>query len=234
MTGYSVADLDPVARNEAQPHCEPATTRILLQPRPWPIPFRLGGRRYFAIDVNGDWSGPATLVAQPTRYATVFDTLTVTPARAIAVPEAGDVLLSGVLRSELQQYLNTQMARFVRNAVVRAEPLMRFAVIGEVRTPGFVHVPAHALLSDVLSAAGGPTPNGSLDRVSIRRDGRTLVSTGNVSRALTKGVTLDELDLRAGDEVVVEAKRAFNWTQMLQTTAIVVGSAATFIALKHR
>jgi protein involved in polysaccharide export with SLBB domain len=182
----------------------------------------------------GDFRVGDRIVLHISGGATVFDTLGVTASRTLSVPEAGDIPLDGVLRSELQSHLTTQLARYLRNVVVRAEPLTRLAVLGEVRTPGFVHVPSQSLLSDVITAAGGPTPTGSLNRASIRRDGRTFLSSANFTRALTTGTTIDDLDVRAGDEIVVEPKRSVNWTQMLQATALVIGSAATFIALQHR
>jgi protein involved in polysaccharide export with SLBB domain len=183
---------------------------------------------------TGDFRVGDRIVLRISGGASVLDTLSVTASRAIAIPEAGEIGLDGVLRSELQQHLNAQLSRYLRNAVVRAEPLTRLAVLGEVRTPGFVHVPSQALLSDVLSAAGGPTASGSLDRVTVRRNGETFISSGTFAKALARGETLDGLDLRAGDEIVVDRKRAFNWTQMFQTTAIVVGSVATIVAIQSR
>ena len=183
---------------------------------------------------NGDFRVGDRIVLRISGGATALDTLSVTPERGLAIPDAGDVPLDGVLRSELQDHLNAQVSRYLRNAVVRAEPLTRLAVLGEVRAPGFVHVPGRALLSDVISAAGGPLATGSLERVSVRRAGQVVVSSGAFAKALSDGVTVDDLNLRGGDEVLVEPKRAFHWTQLLQTTAIVIGSAATIIAIQHR
>jgi hypothetical protein len=183
---------------------------------------------------DGDFRVGDRIILRISGGAIALDTLSVTTGRGLTIPDAGEIPLDGVLRSELQQHLNTQLARYLRNAVVRADPLTRLAVLGEVRTPGFVHVPSQSLFSDVLSAAGGPTATGSLDRVTVRRDGRTLLSSTTVTKALAKGATLDDLDVRAGDEIVVDAKRSFNWSQAVQTTAIVVGSVATIIAIQHR
>ena len=160
--------------------------------------------------------------------------MSVTTARTVRIPEAGDISVDGVLRAELQQYLNTQLARYVRNTVVNVEPLTRLAVLGEVRAPGFVQVPSQSLLSDVISAAGGPTATGRLDRAIVRRSGRTLVPPAAFARALAAGATLDDLDVKAGDEIVLDPKRAFNWAQLAQTTAILLGSAATIVAIQHR
>lgn len=183
---------------------------------------------------SGDFRVGDRIVIRISGGATAIDTISVTAARVLRIPDAGDVSLDGVLRSELDERLNTQLARYFRNATVHAQPLTRLAVVGEVRNPGFVHVPSQALLSDVISAAGGPTPTGSLDRASVRRAGRTLVGPTAFAKGLAAGVTLDGFGIRAGDEVVIGPKRSFNWTQMVQVTALVVGSAATIIAIQHR
>ncbi len=182
----------------------------------------------------GDFRVGDRIILRLSGGAMLVDTMSVTPARTVRMPEAGDVSVDGVLRAELQQYLDTQLARYIRNTFVTIEPLTRLAVLGEVRSPGFVHVPSRSLLSDVISAGGGPTATGRLDRAIIRRSGRTVVSSEAFASALASGATLDDIGVRAGDEVVLEPKRSFNWAQLAQTTAIVLGSAATIVAIQHR
>lgn len=182
----------------------------------------------------GDFRVGDRIVVHVTGEIARLDTLSVTPTRTLRVPDAGDLPLNGVLRSELDDRLNAQVALYIKNATVRAQPLTRLAVLGEVRTPGFVHVPSQALLSDVITAAGGPTATARLDRASIRRGGRVVVSPAAFSKGLASGATLDDMGLWAGDEVVVGAKESFNWTQLAQTAAVVVGAAATVLAISHR
>jgi protein involved in polysaccharide export with SLBB domain len=182
----------------------------------------------------GDFRVGDRIVLRISGATTAIDTASVTPDRSLRIPDAGDVSLDGVLRSELDDRLNAQLARYVRNAVVRAQPLTRLAVLGEVRSPGFVHVPSQSLLSDVISAAGGPTPGGNLDRITVRRSGDVLVDARTFARGLAAGATLDDFGIHAGDEVVVGGKRSFNWAQAAQVSALVIGSAATLIAIQHR
>lgn len=182
----------------------------------------------------GDFRVGDRIVVHLTGGAVLVDTLTVSPERVVRIADAGDVSLDGVLRSELEPRLNAELAKYIRNVEVRAQPLTRLAVLGEVRNPGFIHVPSQALLSDVISAAGGPTPNGRLDRAEIRRAGETLVSHDSFAKGLAAGATLDDLGVRPGDEIFVGARRSSNLTQMLQTTAVLVGSAATIFAIQHR
>lgn len=182
----------------------------------------------------GDFRVGDRIVLHITGEISRVDTLSVSPPRTLRVPDAGDLSLNGVLRSELDARLNAEVALYIKNATVRAQPLTRLAVLGEVRTPGFVHVPSQALLSDVITAAGGPTATARLDQATIRRGGRTVVTPAAFSKGLASGATLDEMGLRAGDEVVVGAKESFNWTQFAQTAAVVVGAAATVFAISHR
>ena len=184
--------------------------------------------------IQGDFRVGDRVVLRITGEPTATDTLTVTPARSLKVPDAGDFSVDGVLRAELDERLNAQLARYFRNASVHAQPLTRLAVLGEVRTPGFVHVPSQSLLSDVISAAGGPTPAGRLDRASVRRAGRTVVDAAAFAKGLAAGATLDDYGIRAGDEIVIGTKRTTNWSQIVQTATLVVGSAATIIAIQHR
>ena len=183
---------------------------------------------------EGDFHVGDRIVVRITGAQSALDTLTVTAGRSLRIPDAGDFSVDGVLRSELDERLNAQLARYFRNASVHAQPLTRLAVLGEVRTPGFVHVPSQALLSDVISAAGGPTPAGRLDRASVRRAGRTVINAAAFAKGLAAGATLDDFGIRAGDEVVVGAKSTTNWSQIIQTATLVVGSAATIIAIQHR
>lgn len=182
----------------------------------------------------GDFHVGDRIIVRIIGDTTSLDTLSVTPARALVIPQAGELSVDGVLRSELQARIDAQIARYLRTATVRVQPLTRLAVLGEIRTPGFVYVPNEALLSDVISAAGGLTPTGSLRRAFVRREGQKIVSSARFAQALTAGVTLDDLGVRAGDELVVGERRDYNFSQILQTTAILLGSTATFIAIRHR
>lgn len=181
---------------------------------------------------DGDFRVGDRLVVRLTGTVTLAETLTVSASRAITLPEAGEVPLDGVLRSEVQELLRTTMARFVREVDLRVQPLVRLAVLGEVRAPGFVYVPGHALLSDVITAGGGPSVNGSLAHASVRRAGMTLMDPTVFGRALASGATLGDLDLQAGDEVYIGQANNVGWMQAIQTAAIVLGAATAYFAVR--
>jgi protein involved in polysaccharide export with SLBB domain len=161
------------------------------------------------------------------------DTLVVRGGRTISIPDLPDISLAGILRSELQTYLSAEIARYIRDPQLSTRPLVRLGISGGVTRPGFYSVPADALLSDLVMAAGGPAPNVAFGRSAIRRGGEELWNGGSVEIALSDGLTVDALLLRSGDELVVGEKRQMNWQGLVQTMAAVIGLVSVAVALKR-
>jgi protein involved in polysaccharide export with SLBB domain len=148
--------------------------------------FRVGDR--IDISVRGEPNFPVTV--------------TVEPGPMIVLDLFGDISLAGVLRSEIEEHLTEALGRFIRDPFVRATAQMRISVLGAVGNPGFYTVPAETLLGDVLMLAGGPgTPD--LDDLRIERAGQSLYEQAQVQEALREGLTLDQLNLQAGDQIVL-------------------------------
>ena len=135
----------------------------------------------------------------------------------------GDVPLEGVLRSELGDRISSHLAKFLRDSSVRATPLVRIAVLGQVSRPGFYYTSADALLSDMLMKAGGPAANADLARMSIRRGGEVIWTERDTRTAMSDGLSVERLHLRAGDELYVGEQKRTNWTAIAQIGASLIG-----------
>lgn len=134
------------------------------------------------------------------------DTFPVKINHVISIPTLPDISLRGVLRSELEERLTEELGRFVNAPTIRAEPLMRVAVLGEVARPGFYYVPAQDLLSEVIMRAGGPTGNTDLSKSEVTRANIIILTKEEVQQAVVAGTTLDRLNLIGGDEIQVGKK----------------------------
>src|SRR2546428_1841968 len=154
--------------------------------------FRAGDRIILAVQ-GGGGGGDSTM----------DDTLVVRPGPTIRVLSLPADSLRGVLRSELQSHLNTWVTRFYKNASVRATPLVRFGVLGEVSRPGYYRLPVDVPISDAIMSAGGLTQRADMPRSVVRRGPRELLSKTALRDAMTAGLTLDQLGLDAGDELIV-------------------------------
>ena len=163
------------------------------------------------------------------------DTFQVWPDQSLHLPSptVGTLSLQGTLRSELQPKMQTYVARFIRNPTVRARPLVRVSIQGEVRSAGYYAVPADAELSEVFMAAGGTTPNARTDRVKLERNGRTYLEGDDLQMALAGGSTLDQAGVREGDQFVMPKKGTgigdglrFTWLLVSLTGGVIALSRA--------
>lgn len=131
------------------------------------------------------------------------DTFVVDGELQIALPDVGSIPLRGVLFSELETYMHSQLGQYVREPVVRARPMVRVLVGGAVAHPGFYLVPADALLSQTLMAAGGVTADAEMKKLRAMRAGYPVLEGPEMQKALAQGMTLDRANLRTGDELFV-------------------------------
>jgi protein involved in polysaccharide export with SLBB domain len=155
---------------------------------------------------NGDFAPGDRLVLHVLEEPTLNDTFAVKPGGVLVLPNLPDISMNGVLRSEAQAYLAEQIAKYVRNATVTVDPLVRVSILGAVNRPGFYTVRADMLASEVVMAGGGPTNDANLRKTEIRRNGEVVRDDKQVELAFTRGVSLDALNLQAGDEIYVGKK----------------------------
>jgi hypothetical protein len=183
---------------------------------------------------RGDFQDGDRIVVQLLGTVQLNDTITVRAGKMLPLPRMGDMPLDGVLRSELNDRLSSYLAKFLRDSTARAIPLVRLAVLGQVREPGFYYTPADVLLSDVLMKAGGPASDANLNGMVIRRSGETIWNDKDTRTAVTDGLSLDRLHLRAGDEIYVPQESHFNWSTILQAGAIATSLIVTVVTLSRR
>ena len=160
------------------------------------------------------------------------DTFAVRDGRVLRLPTIGDVALAGVLRSELEPHLLATMAKFLRNPVVRARSLIRLSMLGEVARPGFYVVPTDMVITDALMLAGGPTPTARLQKLRIERGSELVWSEAPLQEAIAAGRTVEQLNLRAGDQVVVPRRgTGFFNESTLRTISILLAIPAAIYGL---
>lgn len=165
--------------------------------------------------------------------AALSDTFPVRSGRVLALPGIGEMSVDGVLRVELEARVTAFLSEYIRTPRVRVVPLVRVAVVGAVTRPGYYSMAADTPLSEALMKAGGPGARADLKRLSIRRGTRELWVPSYLRLALSEGMTLDELHLRGGDEILVREKRSMGLQTVLSAAGIITGLATLAIALKR-
>jgi SLBB domain len=159
------------------------------------------------------------------------DTVSVRTGQEILVGTYPAFNLKGVLRSEADSALVSQAKRFIQRPVVRTQPLVRLLVTGAVGRPGFVTVRGDAAVSDVVSSAGGLTSMSRLNKSKVKRGSGTLVDNDSLALVFRSGMTLDQADIRAGDELAIDEKKPSNFTSILWATSGALGVVISIISL---
>lgn len=133
------------------------------------------------------------------------------------VDENGDLILPLVDRvnvlnkpiAELKTELVERYKTFLRDPSIQVTPVYRINVLGEVRQPGLYPVDLTMTLPDVIALAGGVTPQGSLEKVTVLRSGREM--DWDLADPRVRARRLDEFGFQSGDEVVVGARGRSFW-----------------------
>jgi protein involved in polysaccharide export with SLBB domain len=156
---------------------------------------------------NGDFQIGDRILIRVDGEPQLSDTFTVQDGPALALPQLGSLPLRGVLRSELQGRLETHLAHYLRNPVVQVQPLVRLLVEGDVVRPGYYSLAPRQALTDALAQAGGLNSRAKTSGIRIDRGNEQILSGPQLQDALGRGYSLDQLNLRAGDRLLVPAGR---------------------------
>ena len=156
---------------------------------------------------------------------------TIGPNQMLTLPDIPPIPMRGVLRSEVKDYLTEYLGRLFRDQTVQVVSTIRLTIVGGIGNPGFYQLPAEMPLPDAIMAAGGPKDEKALKETVIRRSNEELWGEEEVASAIRDGLTLDQLNLRAGDELVVGQSANRNWFQTIRTYMLIPGLILSFVGL---
>jgi SLBB domain-containing protein len=147
-----------------------------------------------------------------------FDTLVVQDGKILhLVQPMGDLSVNGLLRFEVGDSISARAAKYFKDETVTTTPLVRLAVSGAVRAPGYYYARRDSPLGDVIMRSGGQDAAADLRNVVIKRGPSILWAKEDVMSALDDGLTIERLNLEPGDEIVVGSRAFANkWLPFVQ------------------
>ncbi len=124
----------------------------------------------------------------------------------ISLPKIGTIALAGTQVRDLEATLRKHVATVFTNVSLNAN-LGRLRgitvyVVGQAQQPGTYNLSSLSTLVNALFASGGPTPNGSMRNIQIKRAGKT-VTTFDLYEFISKGDKSKDLSLQAGDVITI-------------------------------
>jgi hypothetical protein len=98
---------------------------------------------------------------------------------SIYIPQVGTVHVAGLSFAQMHDFLKAQMARVFRNFDLNVNMgqlrSIQVFVVGQARRPGSYTISSLSTLTNALFATGGPTPQGSLRHIQLKRAGKVVV-----------------------------------------------------------
>ncbi len=123
------------------------------------------------------------------------------------MPKVGSFNVAGVKAADLEQHLRNQIGRIYTNfnlSVTLGQLRgLRVFVVGPAQRPGSYTLPGQSTVLSAMAAAGGPSAQGSMRKVTLRRDGK-VISELDFYDFVVQGDKSKDLQLQAGDVVVFE------------------------------
>ena len=182
---------------------------------------------------EGDFQPGHRVLLFVTGDSALSDTFTVRGDQKLQLPNLPEISLAGVLDSELQAFLQTQLAKYIRNPSVRAQALLRVSVSGDVASPGFYSIRTDTPVSDVIMNAGGPAPSADVNKTELRRGSAVVVKKDGIQTAIRSELTMSDIGARPGDELFVPSKpNGSRWAKVaaIATSVSAIGWSIVWIA----
>lgn len=122
------------------------------------------------------------------------------------IPHIGAVRLAGYTLSEAERIISARLNQYYTGyqmnlSMGRLSSILVY-VTGNARRPGAYTVSSFATLLNALLASGGPSGNGSLRRIELKRNGRT-VTVFDMYAMLLQGDKTQDVRLEAGDVIYI-------------------------------
>ena len=132
--------------------------------------------------------------------------VTVDRSGQIYVPQVGEISVAGIHYGDLEPHLKSGISKIFKNFNVTATlgrlRSIQVIVVGDARYPGTYTISSLSTLVNAIFASGGPTPQGSLRHIQVRRDGATITDF-DFYDLLIKGDKSKDVRLQPGDVLYI-------------------------------
>ena len=133
-------------------------------------------------------------------------TVTVDRTGAISLPQIGSVHVAGLPYGQLGTYLHDQLGRIYRNFDLSVNlgslRTIQVFVVGQARRPGNYSISSLSTLLNALFASGGPSPQGSVRDIQVKRGGQTITHF-DLYDLLLHGDKTHDVSLATGDVIFI-------------------------------
>ncbi len=146
------------------------------------------------------------LLIQVWGQVTLNGRFTVDRAGNIYIPQVGTIRVAGLSFGQMQAYLKSQMSKTFRNFDLNVNMgqlrSIQVFVVGQAQRPGSYTISSLSTLINALFVTGGPTPQGSLRHIQLKRGGSVVVDF-DLYDLLERGDKSNDVQLLPGDVIYI-------------------------------
>ncbi|HEY7237284.1 MAG TPA: SLBB domain-containing protein, partial [Gemmatimonadaceae bacterium] len=129
--------------------------------------------------------------------------------------------VAGVSFAQVETDLRQYLTQFDAEPAFTLTPLLRVFVVGQVKEPNSLTVPAGTTVAQAIALAGGPMPDADLPNIRVVRGIQVM------SLDLTRpDLAVARMTLRSGDQIVVSRARSVLRDVVAPWAALIGGAAA--------
>jgi protein involved in polysaccharide export with SLBB domain len=123
----------------------------------------------------------------------------------VDMPLLGKIMVGGKTREEVENYLSSKLANYLRDTHIQAVPAIRITWLGHWVKAGQYYVSPKSTVWDAVYMAGGIAGERNIDKLEVQRGTQKILL--NVLDAYSKGTTLAGAGIQSGDIVIIPVPR---------------------------
>lgn len=112
----------------------------------------------------------------------------------------GEIYIEGLTVREVTDLFREKFRKYGKDLTIIVTPMIRLVLKGEFGKNGMYRFSPNTSFWDVVAEAGGMTNSLAAENMYIMRDGDIVYA--DFIKSLSTGVSLDELGLKSGDELI--------------------------------
>jgi len=155
------------------------------------------------------------------READVSGTYEVDERGIVVFPLIGERQVTGLSPEQLRKALTADFAHYLQNPSIQITVLRRISISGEVKKPGLYPVDGTITLADAIAMAGGVSPTGNPNDISLIRNGTV------VRQKLSQATVIGTSPIRSGDQILVRQRGWLSRNLTLVTSLLGTVTAVT-------
>jgi protein involved in polysaccharide export with SLBB domain len=146
----------------------------------------------------------------------------------ISLPIIGEIRAVGHTRRSLANAIEDSLN--IRAVRIMCLPLIRVTLLGAVNKPGSYLVEPKESLWGLIDEAGGPANDADFTRIYVERSDKVVIA--NLLQAFEQAFTLEQLNVRSGDQVYVPRVSHFSFRTVVDYVTLVTSLILLYFQLR--